>query len=165
MSKAKPVSLKEGNLSKENYAKREKMEKMLKGDKQISRIPPDTLSQEGKEIYLIILENLSPDILNQTDEYTIEVAADAIANMRECRRDILENGLFTEYTNSAGVRNRDQSKAVLIYQKYSEIYKKYIPELGLSPSARSKIANLANMDVQQKEKKTIMELLNEDDDE
>lgn len=165
MSMPKPISMRTGNVPKEAYARREKSENALKGTRPISAEPPETLSAEGKEIYSIILANLSPEILNQTDGYTIEVAADAIANMRECRRDILENGLFTTYVNASGARNRDQSKAVLVYQKYSEIYKKYIPELGLSPAARSRIANLASIDAVPQEKKTIMDLLNEDEGE
>lgn len=156
--------MKQGNLSKDEYKRREALEKKYKGERAISIEPPDTLTEEGKKIYLIILDNLPADVLNEADEYTVEVAADAIAIMRECRRDIAKNGLFTTYTNSAGMENRDQNKAVLVYQKYAEIFKKYIAELGLSPSARSKIANLASVDNPQEKKKTLMDILNEEDE-
>ena len=164
MSKSKPVDMKAGVLSKESYNNRKRIEDKYKGYNPISMDPPESLSVEGKQLYITILKNLPVELLNETDGYTVEVVADAISIMRDCRRDIKQNGLFTTYTNNAGVENRDQNKAVLVYQKYSEILKKYIAELGLSPSARSKIANLANQEPPQK-KKTLMELLNEEDDE
>ena len=164
MSKSKPVDMKTGAISKSTYDKRKKLEDAYKGANPISDIPPETLTDEGKEIFSVILRNLPAEILNETDSYSIEVVADAIATMRECRREIKRSGLIVSYTNNAGVENKDQNKAVLIYQKYSEILKKYIAELGLSPSARSKIANMATQDPHGS-KKTLMELLNEDDDE
>jgi len=161
MSKSKPVEMKTGALSKEEFEKRKAIEDSYRGVKPISDIPPESLTDEGKSIYTTILDNLPVEMLNETDSYTIEVVADAISIMRECRRDIKQNGLFVTYTNSAGMENRDQNKAVLIYQKYSDILKKFIAELGLSPSARSKIANMANIDPPEK-KKTLMELINDD---
>jgi len=156
--------MKKGAISQDSFKKRKAIEDSFRGFRPINDIPPETLTEEGKEIYKTILNNLPVEILNETDGYAVEVVADAISNMRECRRDIKENGLFTSYTNSAGMENRDQNKAVLVYQKYSEILKKYIAELGLSPSARSKIANMATQETQA-QKKTLMDILNEDEDE
>lgn len=74
--------------------------------------------------------------------------ADAIANMQKCRDIIQKDGLIVEYTNNSGAVNKDQNKAILIYQKYSEIFHKFAGELGLSPSARSKLALMLNEEIE-----------------
>lgn len=144
MSKAKPVNLKKGNLTKEVYETRKANEDKLKGDRVISNNPPPYLCGKGKKIYKNIVESLPEDFLNNTDEYVVAIVADSLAKMQECQEIIKKEGLLVEYTNTAGATNIDQNKAVLIYQKYCEIFKKYIGEIGLSPSARSKMALMIN---------------------
>ena len=144
MSKAKPVNLKKGNLTKEVYEARKTNEDKLKGDKGISNRPPPYLCSKGKKIYKNIIESLPEDFFNNTDEYVVAIVADSLAKMQECQEIIKREGLLVEYTNTAGATNIDQNKAVLIYQKYCEIFKKYIGEIGLSPSARSKMALMIN---------------------
>lgn len=143
MAKSIPVEMKAGALSKRDFEQRKKIEDAFKGDNKLERTPPDSLSKAGKVIYIEILDNIPLEMFNRTDSYVIEVVADAIDQMRECRKVIARDGLIVEYTNSAGQTNKDQNKAILIYQKYAEILKKYLGEIGLSPSARSKIANMA----------------------
>lgn len=140
MSKAKPVELKKGNLTKGVYEERKANEDKLKGDKRISNKAPAYLCDNGKKIYKNIVKSLPEEFLNNTDEYVVAIVADSLAKMQECQELIKKEGLLVEYTNTAGATNVDQNKAVLIYQKYCEIFKKYIGEIGLSPSARSKMA-------------------------
>ena len=144
MSKAKPVELKKGNLTKDVYEKRKANEDKLKGDKAISNRPPSYLCSRGKKIYENIVASLPEDFLNNTDEYVVAIVADSLAKMQECQKIIKKEGLLVEYTNTAGATNIDQNKAVLVYQKYCEIFKKYVGEIGLSPSARSKMALIIN---------------------
>lgn len=143
MAKSKPVEMKTGAISKVEFEQRKKVEDAFKGNNELPKKAPASLSQAGKKIYMEILDNIPHEMFNRTDSYIIEVVADAIDQMRECRSVIARDGLIVEYTNSAGQTNKDQNKAILIYQKYAEILKKYISEIGLSPSARSKIANMA----------------------
>lgn len=143
MSKAMPVNLKKGAISDTEYRKRLNAEKKLKGVTEISKTPPAYLSGTGKGIYKNIVESMPKDIFNNTDEYVIAIVADSLARMQECQNIINNEGLIVEYTNSAGATNYDQNKAVLVYQKYCEIFKKYIGEIGLSPSARSKLAMIS----------------------
>ena len=140
MSKAKPVELKKGNLTKDVYEERKSNEDKLKGSKPISKKSPAYLCENGRKIYKNIVKSLPEDFLNNTDEYVVAIVADSLAKMQECQQLIKKEGLLVEYTNTAGATNIDQNKAVLIYQKYCEIFKKYIGEIGLSPSARSKMA-------------------------
>ena len=140
MSKVKPVDLKTGGITKDEYKARKSAEDELKGSKRISKTPPNDLCDIGKAIYKEIVISLPDDFLNNTDIYTVSIVADAVANMQKCREIINEQGLLVEYTNNSGATNIDQNKAILVYQKYSDIYHKFSGELGLSPSARSKLA-------------------------
>ena len=150
MSKAKPVELKSGYINKEQYKTRKNNEDKLKGTKTITSKPPTYLCNNGKKIYKNIVESLPEDLLNNTDEYVVSIVADALAKMHECQEIIKREGLLVSYTNTAGATNIDQNKAVLIYQKYCEIFKKYVGEIGLSPSARSKMAMMISQDNENK---------------
>lgn len=163
MSRTKPVDMKTGAITKAERERRQRAEAAIRGNRPISQEPPESLASEAKDIYVTILENLPLDQLNETDGFTVEVVADAIATMRECRREIEKKGLFVEGCDRKGNPTREQNTAVLVYQKYSDILKKYIAELGLSPAARSRIASLAK-ESEQPAKKTLMDLLNEEGD-
>ena len=148
MSKVKPVSLRTGAMTKEERIKRKNAEDTLKGKKHIPQTPPTDLCSKGKKAYKEIVESLPTDFLNNTDVHTVSIVADAIANMQKCRDIIKKEGLIVEYTNNSGAVNKDQNKAILIYQKYSEIFHKFAGELGLSPSARSKLALMLNEEIE-----------------
>lgn len=165
MSRAKPVDTKAGAITKSERERRQRAESTIRGTRPINQDPPESLSDEAKAVYKTILENLPLDQLNETDGFTVEVVADAITNMRRCRRDIVRAGLFVEKIDRNNNQIREQNAAVNVYQKYSDILKKYIAELGLSPAARSRIASLAKEPEQTNpKKKTLMELLCEDDE-
>lgn len=144
LSKVKPIDLKLGAIPKKEYEKRKTNESKLKGNKKISSRAPQYLDDNGKKIYKNIINSLPDDFLNNTDEYVVAIVADSLAKMQQCQEIIKKEGLLVEYTNSAGATNIDQNKAILIYQKYNEIFKKYISEIGLSPSARGKLAMLSD---------------------
>jgi P27 family predicted phage terminase small subunit len=144
VSKVKPVDLKTGGITKDEYKARKSAEDELKGSKRISKTPPNDLCEIGKSIYKEIVNSLPDKFLNNTDGHTVSIVADAVANMQKCRQRINTEGLLVEYTNNAGFTNVDQNKAILIYQKYSDIYNKFSGELGLTPSARSKLALMLN---------------------
>ncbi|WP_456272642.1 phage terminase small subunit P27 family [Bacillus sp. AK031] len=158
MSKVKPVSLRTGAMTKEERSKRVLAEEALKGKNQISRTPPADLCSIGKMVYLEIIESMPANFLNNTDIHTVSIVADAIANIKKCREIIKKEGLIVEYTNNSGAVNKDQNKAILIYQKYSEIFNKFAGELGLSPGARSKLALMLNKEIE-KESDPLLKIL------
>lgn len=164
MSKALPVGLKRGSITKEIFEKRQNVENKLKGVNILSKTPPSHLCKQGKKIYKNIVSSMPKDIFNNTDEYVVSIVADSLARMQECQEIINREGLIVEYTNSAGATNYDQNKAVLIYQKYCEIFKKYIGEIGLSPSARSKLA-IINMEQSQQDQDPLLKILGGGNDE
>lgn len=158
MSKVKPVSLRTGAMTKDERINRKNAEDSLKGKKHISQTPPTDLCNKGKKAYKEIVESLPTDFLNNTDVHTVSIVADAIANMQKCRDIIKKEGLIVDYTNNSGAVNKDQNKAILVYQKYSEIFHKFAGELGLSPSARSKLAIMLNEEVE-KESDPLLKIL------
>lgn len=107
----------------------------------IANYEPMMLSDAGMLIFAELANAMPDGALAKVDGYTLETAADALDKMRECREIIAEHGTIVETCNAQGDVLPEQNKAILVYQKYSEIAKKWLVELGLTPSARSKIAN------------------------
>ena len=106
----------------------------------IADYEPGALTESGLAVFAALVEAIPDGALAKIDGYTIEVAADAIDKMRECREAIDRDGILVKVVNGNGIAVRKQNDMLLAYQKYSEIAKKYLVELGLTPQARSKIA-------------------------
>lgn len=138
----KPITLKEGALTKEEKERRESGEKLLQGDSTINLNPPSHLCAIGKRYYKEIVTAMPEGILNSTDSYTVTIVADALAKMQRCITILNKDGLIVEYTNKAGATNADAHKAIGIYQKYSQIFNTFATKLGLSPADRAKLAML-----------------------
>ena len=119
----------------------------------LSEYEPLALDQVGIDVFNVIADAIPPDRMTKVDGYTVEAAADAIAKMVECREIIANEGLITE--------DGQQNKAVLVYTKYSEIAKRYLVELGCTPSARAKIASDAAMTASKK--RTVADIFADDD--
>lgn len=139
MAKAsKPVALMKKNLTKEEKARREEQETKLKGnDNLVYNVPPCLYSQEEQDTYAFLVEELKASkILNNLDIELLITCTDSIINMRKARDLIKRQGLVVVKENGTPVRN----PATTIYKDYNAIYNKCCMELGLSPSARSKLS-------------------------
>jgi P27 family predicted phage terminase small subunit len=149
MQKAKPVNLKSGNLTNEKKRIRKEAESSLKGETAISSKPPESLCEIGKEVYREVIQTFPEDFLNRTDSYVVTVVSDAIAQMQKLREQI----------NELGPLAASESKLVITYQKYSDILKKFSPELGLSPQSRSQLAHLVTKE-KEAQKDPLLKILN-----
>lgn len=129
----------------------------------IADYEPSALTESGMDVFAALVDAIPEAALAKIDGYTIEVAADAIDKMRECRESIDRDGLIIETVNGNGIKVRKQNEMLLAYQKYSEIAKKYLVELGLTPQARSKIA----IDAAARASKpaTVFDMLDDENDE
>lgn len=123
---------------------------------------PETLDAPGMEVFAALAEAMPDEAMARVDGYTLETAADAIAKMRECRALIDAQGLVVTAVNGNGIEVERPNEHIAIYRQYSDIAKKYLVELGLTPSARGKIASDAAAAASRP--KTLRELLAEDDD-
>ena len=130
--RSKPVDQVLGHRSKaEKEARKEAEEKLKTNDNLVNRVPT-WLNDEAKKIYKFLIEQFKETgILCNLDKETVAICADAMYRMREAQAMIDEQGLIVDGKENPCIR---------IYEKYEKIYAKMISELGLSPSARSKMA-------------------------
>lgn len=137
---AKPVDLQASHLTKEEYNNRKEQEQKLKGNDNLVYKPPKSLSKEGKKIYKFIVNELKASgILNNLDITILETCVDAILRIHECQRIIdLHGSVLINEENG----NISRNPATAVYKDYVAIYNKCCMELGLSPSARSKLASI-----------------------
>lgn len=138
---SKPVDLikESSRLTKEEYEQRKEQEEKIKGNDNLVYKIPRNLSKDGKKLYKFIVGELKASgILNNLDITMLETCVDAIIKMQECKELIEQYGLVTTKENGDLVRN----PASVIYKDYNTIFNKCCMELGLSPSARSKLASI-----------------------
>lgn len=100
---------------------------------------PSNLSSDGLVAYNAILASVPREKLAAVDGFTVEIAASALAQMFKASRAIEDQGLVIEKTTSHGT-TETANPYIAIFAKYAEIARKYLAELGCTPSARSKIA-------------------------
>lgn len=98
----------------------------------ISNYEPTGLNEAGMTIYQAIVNALPFDRLATVDGYSIERAAANLANVQAIEREIESIGL---------VEAIEDSKLWVAKHKAEEQARKWLIELGCSPSARAKIAN------------------------
>lgn len=158
---AMPVGLTVKNLTKQERAAREAAEAEWRRGA-LSEYEPVGLSESGMAVFAELAEAIPESVLCKVDGFTVEAAADAIDKLRECREVLAREGLLVEYTNKAGATNVDQNKAALLYQKFSDIAAKRLADLGLTPTARAKVAQEAAAKAVQKGK-TVFDVFEDDE--
>lgn len=155
---SKPVDLQSAHLTKEEYNKRKQAEQKLKGNDGLVYKPPKHLSNDEKKLYRFLVKELKESgILNNLDITILETTVDAIVKMQECKQLLDEHGLVITKTDGSLIRN----PASTIYKDYNAIFNKCCMELGLSPSARSKLAVL-NIKNEQNKQDPLLQVLNGD---
>jgi P27 family predicted phage terminase small subunit len=153
---SKPVDLQTAHLTKEEYNQRKQAEKKLKGNDDLVYKPPRHLSRDEKKLYKFLVQELQASgILNNLDITMLETTVNAIVRMQECKQLINEHGLVTFKEDGTLVRN----PASVIYKDYNAIFNKCCMEIGLSPSARSKLAVL-NVKNEQDKQDPLLQVLN-----
>lgn len=156
-----PVGLTVKNLTKQERAAREAAEAEWRRGA-LADYEPIGLTESGMAVFAELAEAIPESVLCKVDGFTVEAAADAIDKLRECREVLAREGLLVEYTNKAGATNVDQNKAALLYQKFSDIAAKRLADLGLTPTARAKVAQEAAAKAAQKGK-TVFDVFEDDE--
>ena len=159
MAKApKPIELQNKHLTKEEIENRKEQEERLKGANNIVYKTPKNLSKEEKKIYKFLIAELKESgILCNLDITILEATCDAICRMEECKNTINKFGIVLEREDGTLYRN----PATTIYKDYNSIFNKCCMELGLSPSARSRLAQV-NINAQQKKEDPVLSILRDD---
>lgn len=162
MAKTKPINLTTGHRTKEEIQQRQEAEERLKGSSNKIHIVPKWLCKDGKKEYKRLIAELeNTNILTNVDIGVVAICADAYVKMNQANEIIKKEGMLIEYTNKAGATNIIKHPALEVYAKYNDIYKKYLVEIGLSPSSRAKLS-LINIENNNEKEDPLLKILRGD---
>lgn len=150
----KPASLKAGKSeTKEHLDERALVEEELKGDDDLvySSIP-SSLDALGQRYYMFIVDELkSSKVLANLDIPIITHTADALSRMEQLDLILNESGLMEYTKDKFGNDIVKEHPAVNTKMKYLSQFRGLSTQLGLSPSARSQLAEMKMQDKQEAE--------------
>ena len=150
---AKAIATKTGKIGAEEQQQRLQIEGELRG-KRDKLVPPLYLTEDQMQIFNYIMEELEiADILGNLDLFVLSQTAICVDRVQKLEKQINDNPDLIR--NNAFMAGKD---------KYSKDFFRCCNELCLSPQSRAKLS-IATVKPGTEKKKTIMELLNEDDDE
>lgn len=157
----KPISLVEGEFTKEEQEKRKQAEEKLKGKSDKLTKAPSWLSKNAKKEYKKIIEEIKDlDICMNVDIDTIGMIATCLATIKECEKTLQEEGYFIKGKNSRGYDMTVEHPCIKVQLKYMDMLKKYMSEVPIfSPSGRAKLS-LMNIQAQQEEQDPILKIIN-----
>lgn len=147
--KAKPVALIEAEGNKSRYTKAEierRREAEIKPPSDNIECPKWLKGEAKKEWYRLADDLQEIGLLTNVDVGALAICCDAYGKYVSASRKIKQNELLVEYSNAAGKTNNVANPLIQISAKYADIYKKYMTEFGLSPSARARLAAAGNKD-------------------
>lgn len=159
MAKAsKPVELLSKHLTKKEIDDRKQEENKLKGMDDLVYNPPSYLTDKEKELYSFLVEQLyESKVLCNLDIAMLETTVDSILKMKECKQIINSHGIVIVKDNGDLAKN----PACTAYKDYNAIFNKCCMELGLSPSARSRLAQI-NINAKQEKEDPLLKVLRSD---
>lgn len=115
---------------------------------------PDWLEPAAKDEWNRIIKELKRlKLVSNIDVAALAICCDAYSKYIKATTDINKVGLLVTYTNKGGIKNIVQNPLIPIANKYSEIYKKYCVDFGLTPMARLKLALNKNEEIEEPESK------------
>lgn len=149
---AKAIATKTGKIGAEEEKQRLLVENTLKGKKD-KLVPPLYLTADQMAIFNYIMEELeTADILGNLDLYILSQTAICVDRMQKLEAEVNEHPELIR--NNAFMAGKD---------KYSKDFIRLCGELCMSPQSRAKLS-ISTVKPGAEKKKTIMDLLNEDDD-
>jgi P27 family predicted phage terminase small subunit len=132
-NRSKPLSLVTGHhISKQEKQRRQTAEEKLKGKVDDLLKVPSHLDADGKRAYKRTLQLIGPegtDLLCDSDKDTLTTYAAAVSILKQCTKEIKENGVIVE---------GNPNPAVKMFENYSKIVKSFSSAFGLDPFSRSK---------------------------
>lgn len=147
---SKSVSVKSRKISKEDKKKLEATEQKIKGDND-KLMPQKHLNKRQKDIFFYILNELSDkDILGNLDVFVLNQTAIVIERLEKLDKEANKSKEVVQKTAFKNTRDM-----------YTKDFFRCCNELCLSPQSRAKLAIAGNPP----KKKSLMDILNEDDEE
>jgi len=74
------------------------------------------------------------------DVGALAICCNAFSKFIKANLEIEKHGMLVTYTNKGGNKNIVPNPYVAMSNKYSEVYKRYCTEFGLTPAARTRLA-------------------------
>ena len=149
---AKAVATKNGKIGNEEQQQRLQIENKLKGGRD-KLVPPLYLTDDQMRIFNYIMTELEEaDILGNLDLFVLSQTAICVDRVQKLEKQINDDPDLIR--NNAFMAGKD---------KYSKDFFRCCNELCLSPQSRAKLS-ISTVKPGAEKKKTIMDLLNEDDD-
>lgn len=150
---AKAIAAKTAKISKDETEQRLQIEDQLRG-RSDKLLPPLYLTDEQVEIFNYVLEELNEaKVLGNLDLFALSQLSICVDRMQEIEKEINENK--TMLLDKTLMQTRD---------RYSRDFIRLCNEFCMSPQSRAKLS-ISTVKPGQEKKKTLMELLNEDDEE
>ena len=150
---AKAVATKTGKIGNEEQHQRFQIENKLRGGRE-KLVPPLYLTDDQMKIFDYIMAELEEaDILGNLDLFVLSQTAICVDRVQKLEKQINDDPDLIR--NNAFMAGKD---------KYSKDFFRCCNELCLSPQSRAKLS-ISTVKPGSKKKKTIMDLLSEDDDE
>jgi len=157
----KPAVLKAGKSeSKEHLDARALVEDDLKGGTDlVTTYIPDNLDDIAKAYYKFIVKELEAgNILANLDIPMLSQMAEALSMMDRLKEFYDTEGMIIYKTDRNGNTFPIENPAINTYMKYQTIFMKIATQFGLSPSARSNLAEM-NMAKQAEENDPLLKAL------
>ena len=150
---AKAIAAKTAKISKDETEQRLQIEDNLRG-KADKLIPPLYLTDSQVEIFNYVLSELEEaKVLGNLDLFSLSQLSICVDRMQQIEKEVNENPSAMIDTKLMQTRDR-----------YARDFLRLCNEFCMSPQARAKLS-ISTVKPGQEKKKTLMELLNEDDDE
>lgn len=159
---AKSIETNSMKMSKEERKDREETEKKLRGSNDNIK-PFSYLNKRQRAIFKDILKNLNIEILSNLDTYILNQTAITIERLESIEKEINSASKYKDKNGKE--KDKLDAKTIIALKSVRDMYSKDFfrccNELSLSPQARAKIS----INTVPQKKKTLMDILNEDDDE
>ena len=150
---AKAIAAKTAKISKDETEQRLQIEDQLRG-RSDKLLPQLYLTDEQVEIFNYVLEELNEaKVLGNLDLFALSQLSICVDRMQEIEKEINENK--TMLLDKTLMQTRD---------RYARDFIRLCNEFCMSPQSRAKLS-ISTVKPGQEKKKTLMELLNEDDEE
>jgi len=128
------------HLTKAEKTKRGAAEKVMGEAPPIKTAPPAWLDETAKKEWRrLIKECKAMGILSTLDMGALAICCDAYSKYMAATLKINDTTLVGTHTNKSGAKNLVINPFVMVAQKYSDTYKKYATDLGLTPAARMRM--------------------------
>ena len=149
---AKAIASKTGKIGKEEIEQRQQVEDNLRASAD-KLVPPDYLTESQVDVFNYVLSELEEaKVLGNLDLFALSQLSICVDRMQQIEQQVNENPDYL--IDSKLMQTRD---------RYARDFLRLCNEFCMSPQSRAKLS-ISTVKAGQEKKKTLIELINEDDE-